>query len=172
MAYAPSKSRSLNRLDSKGLNLIPIMNLFIVIIPMLMTIMVSVHLAMIEIVLPKKGSTIPADQALSTEMKTLRLNITTEAFELMIVEDDQTINIPALDLNSVPAKFDFVSLNQYLLELKEQFPKQNTMEILPDPDVKYDTLLRSIDICKLNDFSNIRYKLISTKTFRAPNSRE
>lgn len=172
MAYAPSKSRSINRLDSKGLNLIPIMNLFIVIIPMLMTIMVSVHLAMIEIVLPKKGSTPSADQELSTEMKTLRLNIMRDAFELMIVEDEKTINIPALDISSVPAAFDFVSLNQNLMELKEEYPKQNTMEILPDPDVKYDTLLRSIDICKLNNFSNIRYKLISTKTYKVPNSRE
>ncbi len=169
MAHAPSKLRNLNRESSRGLNLIPIMNLFIVIIPMLMTIMVSVHLAMVEIVLPKKGA-IPPNQETPVDLpKTLRLNIMADAFEILVVEDERTINIPALDTSTNPAEFDFLKLNSELIELKEQNPDQFTMEVLPDPDVKYDTLLRAIDVCKMNDFPNIRYKLISKKIYKSTN---
>ena len=172
MAHAPSKIRNLNRDNSKGLNLIPIMNLFIVIIPMLMTIMVSVHLAMVEIVLPKKGMATNAMNEEQEKPKTLRLNILTDAFEILIVEDERTINIPVLDNSTNPAEFNFLRLNDELMKLKEEFPDQPTMEILPDPDVKYDTLLRSIDVCKINDFPNIRYKLMTTKYYKASGAGE
>lgn len=166
MAHAPSKIRNVNRRDSKGLNLIPIMNLFIVIIPMLMTIMVSVHLAMVEIVLPKKGIA-KAVVEKSEKPKTLRLNIMSDSFEIVIIEDNNSIMIPVLDDTIVPAEFDYLALNDKLMELKGNHPEQNTMEILPDPDVKYDTLLRTIDICKMNNFPNIKYKFLSKQIIRA-----
>ena len=62
MAYGPSKNRSASDSEPREPNLIPIMNLFIVVIPMLMTIMVSVHLAMIEITLPTSGGGAAGDR--------------------------------------------------------------------------------------------------------------
>jgi biopolymer transport protein ExbD len=170
MALAPSKSRNLLKKPPKEPNLIPIMNLFIVIIPMLMTIMVSVHLAMIEINLPTDVGGGGGDEEQLEEPEELPAVITLalypDRFEIK-VEDEKDVNkIPALDTTTIPAIYDFAALDELMSTLKEDHEKQETIELLPDNAVKFDTLLRSIDICKSNGFSNIKYLTASTKYFK------
>ena len=49
MANAPSQNRKLTKKRPQDLNIMPIMNMFLVIIPMLLTLMVTVNLAMLAI---------------------------------------------------------------------------------------------------------------------------
>ncbi len=165
MAYAPSKSRRLSKKEPKDLNLIPIMNLFIVIIPMLMTIMVSVHLAMIEITLPKTTTQKIIEESEVEPPPRIILAIFPDRFELVAGEEELlTINkIMTFDVES----YDYVKLDSEIAKLKERYDDQNTVDILPDPKVQFDTLLRSIDICKDNKFPNIKYLTSAKKYFKA-----
>jgi len=143
------------------------MNLFIVIIPMLMTIMVSVHLAMIEITLPSQsagsGSGEEAEEQIEDLPKIITLALFPDRFEIMVEGNKRVIEIPQLN----PGQHDFVTLDKNMAELKAAHKKQGTIEVLPDPTVRFDTLLRSIDICKSNDFPNIKYLTALTKYYRA-----
>ena len=173
MAIAPSKSRNISHKDPKELNLIPIMNLFIVVIPMLMTIMVSVHLAMIEITLPTKtsegGGGGGEDQSKVEEdtPATITLALYPDRFEIKVEDVKNVVIIPALDTTTNPARYDFISLDEKINSLKQEHERQLTVEILPDPSVKFDTLLRSISICKENGFPNIKYLTATTKYFKS-----
>lgn len=160
MAYGPSRSRSKSLRESRSPNLIPIMNLFIVIIPMLMTIMISVRLAMIEITLPSQGGT---QEAVEEPPKTLTLILYPDRFEIKVEKKNDLIKIPML----ADSTYDYVELDKEIAKLKAENPSQFVMEILPDPNVKFDTLLRSIDICKTNDFPNIKYLTTKTKFYKA-----
>ena len=170
MALAPSKSRNLIKKPPKEPNLIPIMNLFIVVIPMLMTIMVSVHLAMIEINLPTDIGGGGGDEEQVEDPEELPAVITLalypDRFEIKVEDVKNITKIPALDTTTVPAIYDFADLDNKMSELKEEHEKQETIELLPDSTVKFDTLLRSIDICKSNGFPNIKYLTTSTKYFQ------
>ncbi len=161
MAYGPSRSRSRSLRETRSPNLIPIMNLFIVIIPMLMTIMISVRLAMIEITLPAQGSGEQEEPAVSPS--TLTLVLYPDRFEIKVEKREGVIKIP----QNSSGLYDYVSLDQEIYSLKQRFPDQQTVEILPDPNVKFDTLLRSIDICKSNSFPNIKYLTTQTKFYKA-----
>lgn len=166
MAYAPSKSRRLSKKESKDLNLIPIMNLFIVIIPMLMTIMVSVHLAMIEITLPKASSQ-QVNQELEVEPPPrIILAIFEDRFELTVGEEDALI-IEASVTSESGITFNYMKLDSEISKLKLKHETQSTVDIFPDPNVRFDTLLRSIDICKDNSFPNIKYLTSSKKYYKA-----
>lgn len=166
MPYRPSQRRTKSQRETREPNLIPIMNLFIVVIPMLMTIMVSVHLAMIEITLPTpaagEGSGEEAEQ-IEEPPKVITLALFPDRFEIKVEGEKKVIEIPQLS----PGRYDFVTLDKNITELKEEHPNQGTIEMLPDPNVKFDTLLRSIDICKSNNFPNIKYLTAATKYYRA-----
>jgi len=138
------------------------MNLFIVIIPMLMTIMISVRLAMIEITLPAQGGK-QEEETLNEPPKALTLVLYPDRFEIKVEDEEGVIKIPQLAEN----EYDFVTLDKEIERLKQEFPQQFTMEILPDPNVKFDTLLRSIDICKSHDFPNVKYLTTKTKVYKA-----
>ncbi len=167
MAYGPSKNRTESQHESREPNLIPIMNLFIVIIPMLMTIMVSVHLAMIEITLPTQssggGGGDDAGEQIEEVPKVLTLALLIDRFEVMVEGNEDIIKIPQL----TSGKYDFMTLDQTISRLKRLHENQQTIDLLPDPNVKFDTLLRSIDICKSNDFPNIKYLTTATKYYKA-----
>ncbi len=166
MAYGPSKNRSEKQHEPREPNLIPIMNLFIVVIPMLMTIMVSVHLAMIEITLPTSsggGAGSGEEQVEQDIPLVITLALFLDRFEIKVEGVEKVVEIPQL----APGKYDYSILDMNLAQLKENNPNQGTMEILPDPDVSFDTLLRSIDLCKSNNFPNIKYLTTSTKYYQA-----
>ncbi len=166
MAYGPSKNRSESQHEPREPNLIPIMNLFIVLIPMLMTIMVSVHLAMIEITLPTSssgGGAGSGEEQVEDIPRVLTLALFLDRFEIKVEGVEKVVEIPQL----APGKYDYATLDMNLAQLDEDNPNQGTMEILPDPDVAFDTLLRSIDLCKTNNFPNIKYLTASTKYYQA-----
>ncbi len=166
MAYGPSKNRSESQHEPREPNLIPIMNLFIVLIPMLMTIMVSVHLAMIEITLPTSssgGGAGSGEEQVEDIPRVLTLALFLDRFEIKVEGVEKVVKIPQL----APGKYDYATLDMNLAQLDADNPNQGTMEILPDPDVAFDTLLRSIDLCKTNNFPNIKYLTASTKYYQA-----
>ncbi len=168
MAYGPSKNRSRSQNEVREPNLIPIMNLFIVIIPMLMTIMVTVHLAMIEITLPTEsaaggGGGDDAQEQLEDLPKVITLALLPDRFEIMVEGIDDIISIPQLSTGT----YDYFTLDENIARLKENNENQGTIDLLPDPTVKFDTLLRSIDICKSNNFPNIKYLTSLTKYYKA-----
>ena len=168
MAYGPSKNRSRSQNETREPNLIPIMNLFIVIIPMLMTIMVTVHLAMIEITLPTEsaggGGADEVQEQLEEDIpKIITLALLPDRFEIMVEGIEDIITIPQLSAGT----YDYFTLDENIARLKKSNENQGTIDLLPDPSVKFDTLLRSIDICKSNNFPNIKYLTSATKFYKA-----
>jgi biopolymer transport protein ExbD len=164
MAYGPSKNRSRSQNEPREPNLIPIMNLFIVVIPMLMTIMVTVHLAMIEITLESAdGGGANAEEQLEELPKIITLALLPDRFEIMVEGVEEIITIPQTSAGT----YDYFALDMNIARLKENNENQGTIDLLPDPTVKFDTLLRSIDICKSNNFPNIKYLTSSTKYYKA-----
>lgn len=162
MAYKPSETRRLKREGFKEPNLIPIMNLFIVIIPMLITMVVSVNLAMLELSLPGgKGNGQGGGE------KTIRLTITltNNGFVIHEGKENKPLEIPLRNAQE-EKKYNFVELDKIVSNLKNNHPDVTTMEILPAPDVKYETMLKTIDLCKYNGFTNITYLTVKPKYFK------
>ncbi|MDD3051426.1 MAG: biopolymer transporter ExbD [Candidatus Cloacimonetes bacterium] len=169
MAFKPSELRKIRREDFQGPNLTPIMNLFIVIIPMLITMVVSVNLAMIEIAIPTASEVIEdssegpgAEASNGAETATIRLALTQEGFVLMVDEQMYT-EIPLRAENQQGKRFDYLSLDKELKDLKSKYEAQNNIEILPDPAIVFDVLMRSIDVCKFRGFKDITYLTTETR---------
>ncbi|MCD4817648.1 MAG: biopolymer transporter ExbD [Candidatus Cloacimonetes bacterium] len=155
-SFSPSDQRNLKSKKQKEPNVIPIMNLFLVLIPALMTMMVSVHLAMIGINYSSsaKGSKGGEDENKDVP-KSTQLRILDTRFEIL-VDGENTIVIKA-DSTAAVVVYDFFELDKKLKEVKAAHEDQNTIFVMTDKNVLFDTLMRSIDSCKLNNFTNVKY---------------
>jgi len=168
----PSSSRRLSQKEPRNPNLIPIMNLFIVVIPMLMTIMVSIHIAMIGINLTSStgggGGQQPEDK--KEPPKKITLALIPDRFEIQVEGQKETTIIPVISADSTGTdanvKYDFITLDKDIIELKKKYENQNTIVVLPYSGVKYDILLRAIDVCKDNGFPIIKYLTVTKKYYR------
>jgi biopolymer transport protein ExbD len=168
MANAPSQNRKLTKKRPQDLNIMPIMNMFLVIIPMLLMLMVTVNLAMLAIDY-SASSNASANGAgkgkdKKKEKSILTLKIMMDKFQIDFgLKKKKPIDIPVLNEGNV-THYDFLALDKKLKEIKEseKFKDEKTIFVLTDPDVLYDTLIKSIDLCKQDGFTNVKY--IAAKT--------
>jgi hypothetical protein len=137
------------------------MNLFIVVIPMLLTIIVMTQMAMIEISLPTQaGAGEGQEEGNEAEIEAKLLVISPEGFELFTPGgEDDAIKLPILNPDATDAiqMFDFYRLDQEIAKLREDQEALEAIGIMPDPRVTFETLLLTIDVAKTNGFE-VDYK--------------
>ena len=164
MAYRPSEGRNQKKQSPpEPPNVVPLMNLFLTLIPFLITMVVVTQVAMVALNFSATGGGAGDNGAGggngSTE-KEVRIIIMASSgnqmnpgFEVR-EQDGQNVNI----LNSDnKGEFDFVALNRILAQLKNRNQNITSITITPYPDVLYGTLIQTIDLCKNNGFPNVVY---------------
>ncbi|MDI3504337.1 MAG: hypothetical protein PWP64_1273 [Candidatus Cloacimonadota bacterium] len=163
--YRPSQARQQkSQTAPQEPNLVPIMNLFITIIPFLMFMIVISQVALVALNFTSEGGQAnpnegPGGGGESEKQIEIHLMLKEDPPDLFpgmeIREIDGTTHkLPVLRENV----YDFVGLNDLLLEMKQRHPDTSDIAVIVHPDVLYDTLIRTIDLCKVNGFVNVHYK--------------
>ena len=168
MAYRPSEAKRGYREDFQGPNLIPIMNLFIVIIPMLITMVVTVNLAMLHISIPAGGGDDSDTGSVAEESDNespLRVIITPEAFTVREKDTDNKL-LDEIEIKKEDGRYNLFQLDKVISDFRKKYPDKNVIEVLPDNSVKYETLLKTIDVCKYNKFVNVVYLTVQKETYQ------
>jgi biopolymer transport protein ExbD len=133
------------------LNMVPIMNLFLAMIPFLLSCAAFFQAAVINASVPalSEGS----DEAPGDEPKkelqriTLSLQMTAEGFLLSGQGDQPEEELKAV-ISKIPkqnGEYDFDRLAERAAELHKKYPKSDTVVLLPDKDVTYDMLVKAMD---------------------------
>jgi hypothetical protein len=163
--YRPSQARQQkSQTEPQEPNLVPIMNLFVTIIPFLMLMIVISQVALVALNFTSEGgSNVPgegtggggeADEQI--EIHLMLKEHATGLFPGMEIRDidGTTHKLPVLGENV----YDFVGLNDLLIDMKERYPDTIDIAVIVHPEVVYDTLIRTIDLCKENGFVTVHYK--------------
>ena len=142
-------------------DMVPIMNMFLVLVPFLLMSASFLHIKAINTSVPVLGST--ADQSSKNE------NIkATVLLELKKAAIDLSLNADALDAKETARwgrafpkngddPFPFELLAEYLEQIKNSYPASDTLIIIPSGDVLYDTIIQTMDVA--------RYRETDTKLF-------
>jgi len=164
MAYRPSEVRNQKKqTPPEQPNLVPLMNLFMTIIPFLLTIIVISQVAMVALNFSAagagggEGGKGPGGSGLEKEVKVIIMastgNQVFPGFEIRGWEA-----APVYIRNSDNSNgYNFISLNDTLGKIKSSMLMDN-ITIVVYPDVLYGTLIQTIDLCKQNGFPNVIYK--------------
>jgi biopolymer transport protein ExbD len=166
MAYRPSEGRNQKKQSPPELpNLVPLMNLFVTIIPFLLTMIVISQVALIALnfssTTGEGGSGSDGGsggvKAQVTDVKLIIMaslgNQLFPGYEVRVAGEEgfQIRN------SATNGQYNFPELNQVLNVLQN---RRNTHDItlVVYPDVLYGDLIKTIDLCKLNGFTNVIYK--------------
>ncbi len=164
MASGASKRRILKSSNLQELNLIPIMNLFITIIPMLLMITVTIHMAFISLNLAASGTSGSEEsEGLSgseAKVKEIKLVLYPDRIEIQEEGIRDPIIIPAIETEEGVIVYDYQTLDAMLANIKGRNQEIHEIRVAPYPDVYYGVLIRAIDICKMQGFPEVKYERI------------
>ncbi len=158
-------------------DLVPIMNLFLTIIPFLLFMLVMVQVSLIALnFTPSGGGGGGGGQGPGgggAEEKKIEIYIMDQnaperglfpGFEIR-EPGQETLKINALSSENNIIQFDFVSLNEILKQIRERNPDQSQISVSPYPSILYGPLIKTIDLCKKNNFENVMYKPVGVGYF-------
>jgi biopolymer transport protein ExbD len=160
MAYRPSEGRNQKKqTPPEQTNLVPIMNLFITIIPFLLTIVVISQVALVALNFSATGSTGAGGSGGRGGGKEVKVII-------MASEGNQLYpgfeirgwgNTLAIKNTDNRGAYNFLALNNTLADIQNSLHNKE-ITVVVYPDVLYGTLIKTIDLCKQNGFPNVIYK--------------
>lgn len=168
-ASGPSGKRSKNAGRTAKPNLMPIMNLFLVIIPMLITMITATGLQMMALNIPVEpsGTGNGGDNKNEDEVKKtdIYLAILPDKFEIR-VDDEIFTEIPILSKEG-KREFDFLALNKVIDELDKKYPEVEKIKVAPSDNIAFDSFIKTMDVCKMyNRFPNIGYGTVKKTLVR------
>ena len=114
------------------------LNLMVVLVPFLLITAVFSRLTIVELNLPSSNTgTAPAQENFRVEV------IVREEGMEITNGTDIIAAIPMLD-----EEYDFAALSDYMVELKQQYPEQESASVLMEAQIPYDYLIQVMDIVR------------------------
>ena len=162
---ARKASRKHGSVDYGSPNLIPIMSVFVILIPLLIYTFTFFEIKITKVAAPRIGSGKAKSNVDNTE-KPLNLTVIISKKGFMVKMDPSlaekenkksTHKIPMRDFVSINgekyADYDFPTLYAYLADVKKTFPKEENVNIGAAgneiKDIKWDTISRTIDCVRM-----------------------
>jgi biopolymer transport protein ExbD len=133
--------------QSEDINLVPIMNLFVVLIPFLLMSAAFFHISVINASVPalQKEKT---DLAKSDVAVTMMVRMKPEAFTITASSD----TLPRSELDKLRAEIPregegkgLQDFNDHMLACKQRYPKSETMLLVPDASIEYQEVIGAMD---------------------------
>lgn len=133
--------------EEEDLNLIPLMNLFVTMIPLLLMSAAFYHIGMISTSVPTQSdgeSDAPTGKtsvSVNVRMNAKGYNLTTSSATL---SDEELKGFDAF-IPKKANKFDTASLTAALERIKRKYEASETLMVLPDKTTKYDDMVKTMD---------------------------
>lgn len=135
MARRIKKRRHALNID---LDLLPIMNLFMVLIPFLLLSAVFVKISVIDIYLPQAMTTPPAKSD-KKPLEILTINVTSKGFTFMGLGK----TLPKISKQN--ENYNYKALTKSLIGLKQKYPEGAEVVLLFESTTPYETVVKTMD---------------------------
>lgn len=134
--------------DTVDLNLTPVMNLFLVIIPFLTSMAVFVHTSVIQVTLPRDAAGLSSG---APKKEDLKLTVAVFAEGIKIALGDSLY----ADLPAPGGVHDYASLEKKLIELRPLLLKPDDLLVAVHDGVIFDKVVRAMDAGRSAGFTKI-----------------
>ncbi|MBN2529308.1 MAG: biopolymer transporter ExbD [Deltaproteobacteria bacterium] len=128
-------------------NLIPVMNLFVTLIPFLLLAAAFYHVSVIPTSLPSQTDGV-SDTASDDVSVTVNLLVEKEKIRLTASSatlDEETLSELTLEIFKKKDGFDYDLLTSALVEIKRRYSKSDTVIVLPADDIPYKDIVQILD---------------------------
>ena len=129
------------------LDVTPVMNLFMVLIPFLVSMAVFTHIAAIDFSLPP-AQTEGSDPGDSKELD-ISIVVTSNGFR--IVGTGKKLDL----VPRLKGQYQYEQLRVLLKAIKFEYPSQKSVVLVLESEVLYDDIIKFMDICRESQFPDI-----------------
>lgn len=130
------------------LDVTPVMNLFMVLIPFLVSMAVFTHIAVVDFSLPP-AQTGNSEDSEETKELDISIVITTQGFR--IVGTGKKLDL----IEKSRGQYQYEQLRVLLKAIKFQYPSQKSVILVLESDILYDDIIKFMDICRESQFPDI-----------------
>ncbi|MBN2297792.1 MAG: biopolymer transporter ExbD [Deltaproteobacteria bacterium] len=141
------------------LDMVPIMNMFLVLIPFLLMSASFFHLRAINTSVPvlAQGSSLQEEKSdikltviVELEEKGIHLSAISDEVDSSVIDSFEE-QVAVTDSDEYPMD----ALSTSLRRIKAQYPASDTLIIIPESNVIYDTIIRTMDVARSSDESEL-----------------
>lgn len=136
--------------DAVEINVIPVMNLFMVLIPFLLLGATFFHIGVIPTSTPTLS---PSDSDVPKTPTTVAVNL--EITEDLLRITASSVSLEPEELEALSAEwpkkngeYQVDALQRALVEIKQKYPESNTLTVLPFEDLNYQVLVSVLDVTR------------------------
>jgi biopolymer transport protein ExbD len=146
--------------EEPDINMIPIMNMFMVLIPFLLMSASFFHIKAINTSVPVHADK-PAKTIEQKEVKKITVVLEIKESELRISALSDTPNdLSISDLQSViprlpGSEISVAVLAEHLKKIKARYPQSDTMILIPDDAVTYREIIRAMDCARVQESQDL-----------------
>ena len=135
--------------ETQDLDLLPVMNLFMVLIPFLLMGAAFFHIGVIPASLPSHTPEDATDPTADDTVKlTMNLIVAPDEVSVSFSSDDldpESLDALALKLPLADGNVDLKKLQDHLRAVKAKYPKSDTSLVLPHEELAYEQLVAILD---------------------------
>ncbi|MBW2366292.1 MAG: biopolymer transporter ExbD [Deltaproteobacteria bacterium] len=137
-------------------NMVPVMNLFMVLIPFLLMSASFFHIKAINTSVPSFSPAVANEQAKIPEIKvTVIMEIKNDCYKISALSDQLTRE-ELLTLETTLSKPSstnkpLAAMTEFLKRVKIQYPASDTMLLIPDATILYDEIIWAMDCVRSGD---------------------
>ena len=158
MAALGSSRRQREEADTE-LNMVPIMNMFMVLIPFLLMSASFFHIRAINTSVPVHSESASANNPATETKPQIKLTVIVELKEDQVrlsalsgeLSAEALAELEKSFAKSADSEFSSESLGKYLAELKERYPASDTMLLIPDEAISYEEIVQAMDCARVHE---------------------
>lgn len=134
-------------IESFDLDITPMMNIFMILVPFLVSMAVFTQIAIVEFSLPPASA--PGEGAEQTKELDISVVVTSGGFQ--IVGTGRKLDM----IPKIQGEYQFTQLRALLKAIKFQYPSQKSVILVFDGEVLYDDIIKFMDACRESQFPDI-----------------
>lgn len=138
--------------DPDDLNMVPIMNMFLVLIPFLLMSASFFHIKAVNTSVPVLSNSSSAAADRPEDKLTVIVELTPDGIRLEAMSETVSANdlenFEMMLVKEEADRYPLDKLSAYLLDLKNRYPASDTILLIPDETVEYSAIIHTMDIAR------------------------
>jgi biopolymer transport protein ExbD len=144
-----TKKSASKDIETFDLDITPMMNIFMILIPFLVSMAVFTQIAVVEFSLPPAQT--PGAGGADDPTKELDISVVITPTGFQIVGTGRKLDM----MPKVQGEYQYAELRALLKAIKFQYPSQKSVVLVFDGGVLYDDIIKFMDICRESQFPDI-----------------
>lgn len=136
-------------IETFDLDITPMMNIFMILIPFLVSMAVFTQIAVVEFSLPPAQA--PGGAGSDEPTKELDISVVITPTGFQIVGTGRKLDM----VPKVQGDYQFEQLRALLKAIKFQYPSQKSVVLVFDGEILYDDIVKFMDVCRESQFPDI-----------------